>query len=205
MNLLQVKKEMQEVMKIRRYWSTTDIERSFLDINSLDAWVVKGSINFGCFSEGDSLWIYVEQVSPYPSKLMFRFLKSCRFNLSTYRFRTNDTNVCNSTCITSANLERFIVHECVWREEDSINLHNFNGKCVFVASFLSWNTFLVGFPLETHNGRCTASQSMHAARQLRAEPTLLEFACGSSFSQDTRSLAARRLLHRLVNLYLLTS
>lgn len=94
----------------------------------------------------------------------------------------------NSTCITSANLERFIVHECIWREEDSINLHNFNGKCVLVASFLPWNTLLVGFPLETHNGKCTASQSMHAARQLRAEPTLLEFACGSSFSQDTRSL-----------------
>lgn len=45
---------------------------------------------------------------------------------------------------------------------------------------------------------------MHAARQLRAEPTLLEFACGSSFSQDTHSLTARRLLHRLVNLYLLS-
>lgn len=191
-------------MKIRRYWPTPDIEHSFLGIDSLDARVVKGSINFGCFSEGDSLWIYVEQVSPHLSKLMFRFLESCRFNLSTW-FRANDTNVCNSTRITSANLERFIVHECVWREEDSINLHNFNGKCVLVASFLLRNTFLVGFPLETHNGRCTASQSMHAARQLRAEPTLLEFACGSSFSQDTRSLAARRLLHRLVNLYLLTS
>lgn len=56
----------------------------------------------------------------------------------------------------------------------------------FGGFFLNFRIhFSRDFFLKTHNGSCAASQSMHAARQLRAESTLLEFAYGSSFSQDT--------------------